>query len=129
MNLIIATNGDVDSHVCFLPGARMRLGGGMDREPHVDGCASVRRAIDMDRPADGFDSVNQTGKAGSGGWVRAPSAVVADGQLEAARPFPCMDRHLGCVRVFGGIGERLGGHVVARHFNRLFKARIFELET
>jgi hypothetical protein len=94
----------------------------------VNGCAGVRRTLDLDRAADCFDSVDQPGQTGPARRVRAAVSIVADNQLEPAVVAADPDLGQRRVRMLGRIGQGFSGHVVRGDLDRLLEPISIEVD-
>jgi hypothetical protein len=88
----------------------------------LDSRPAARRAVDVDRAADRFDSVDQSGEPRAARRHCATLSVVADDHLEPRVVLGGPDLDPRCLGVLGSVGQRLRGDVVGRHLDRLLEA-------
>lgn len=84
-----------------------RRGGG-----HLYGGASAGRAVQGDPAVEGFDAVLEPDETGAASDVRAAAPVIPDADVQHAITGLDIDVDDGALGVLGGVGQRLGHHVV-----------------
>ena len=97
----------------------MRLAGAASGKLDLKGRSAPRRAEDQDVAVEGVDAVLKPDDARTLTRVRAADAIVADRESQGAVQAGHPNVHHGCVRVLGGIGERLRDDVVSGPFEVL----------
>ncbi len=85
----------------------------------LEGGARAGRVVQREAAAEGLDPVPEPDQAGALGGIRAAAPVVADADPQHALTGGHGDRGGGGAGVPGGVGQRLGDHVVGGDLHRL----------
>src|SRR5206468_7942663 len=80
----------------------------LERERDAEGGSVARRAVELERAAEGLDAVLQACEPGAVPEVGSADAVVADREQQAAVAQCGRDLDARCSRVLGGVGQGFG---------------------